>query len=474
MVIPLAQSNGVRSDVADSALDELRARFRGRLLRPGDEGYETARKVWNGLIDRRPGLIAQCSGVADVIAAVTFANEHDLLVAVRGGGHSFPGHSVCDDGLVIDLSPMKGIRVDVASQTAQAQGGVTWGEIDHETQAFGLATPGGVVSTTGIAGLTLGGGGQTWLARKYGTTVDNLRAVDIVTADGQYRKANADENADLFWAVRGGGGNFGVVTSFEYQLHPVGPMVLAGPAFYPWERAKEVTQFYLDYVTRIPDELTTALYYWTAPPAPFLPESAHGRLFAIIGVCCAGPAEQGERAVAPLRDLKPEIDMIGPMPYTFFQSMFDAVAPHGIFAYGKSDYFDAISDAATDEMLARTPTMPSSLSLMHLNHYGGAVSRIADDATAFAHRDTALAFTIDALWTDPAQSKQNIEWTEEFWTAMRAHSPRGSYVNFLGDEGTDRVRESYRGNYDRLAAVKHQYDPGNRFRLNQNVRPRAN
>ena len=267
----IEQLDGGKTEIADAAFEELRTAFRGSLIVPGDAEFSEARKVWNGMIDRRPGLIAQCSGAADVIAAVNFARTHGLLVAVRGGGHSWPGHSVCDDGLMIDLSRMRGVRVDLATKTVRAHGGALWGDVDHESQAFGLATSGGVVSTTGIGGLTLGGGSQTWLIRRYGSTADNLVSADVVTAAGDLLRASETENADLFWAIRGGGGNFGVVTSFEYRLHPVGPLVLAGPTFFLWDRAKEITDFYLEYVQELPDELTTALYYWTAPPAPFLP-----------------------------------------------------------------------------------------------------------------------------------------------------------------------------------------------------------
>ena len=429
--LKVATNSGTGGVLEEAKVEELKSELRGEVRQPGDDGYDEARKVWNGLIDKRPALIASCTGVADVITAVNFAQTNNLLLAVRGGGHSWPGHSVCDDGLVIDLSPMKGIQVDVANRTARAQGGATWGDLDHETQAFGLATPGGVVSTTGIGGLTLGGGSQCWLIRKYGTAVDNLVSVDVVTADGSFVRANASENEDLFWAVRGGGGNFGVVTSFEYQLHPVGPLVLAGPAFYPWNRAKEVTQFYLDFVKGIPDELTTMLLYWTAPPAPFLPESAHGRKFAIIAVCYSGPADE--------------------------------------FAV----WLDEISEAAIDEMVARADKKPAPLSLAHLNHFGGAVARVPNDATAFAHRDSTFAFSFDSFWDDPSQSEINLRWTKESWEAMRAYSPRGAYVNFMDDEGEDRVKESYRGNYDRLVEIKNKYDPTNLFRLNQNIKPTA-
>ena len=274
MTIQIAKSQGTKSDVAEAALEELRNAFRGRLIEPGDVEYDAARQVWNGTIDRRPGLIAECTGTADVIVAVNFAARNDLLVSVRGGGHSWPGHSIADDGLMIDLSHMRGVRVDLANNTVRAQGGAQWGDLDHETQVFGLATPGGVVSETGIAGLTLGGGAQTWLVRKYGSSADNLVSADVVTADGSFLMASEAENEDLFWAIRGGGGNFGVVTSFEYRLHPVGPLVLAGPAFFSWDRAKEMTQFYLEFVKEVPDELTTMLFYWTAPPVPYITGSS--------------------------------------------------------------------------------------------------------------------------------------------------------------------------------------------------------
>ena len=467
----IEQLDGGKTEIADAAFQELRTAFRGRLIVPGDDEFDEARKVWNGMIDRRPGLIAQCSGAADVIAAVNFARTHGLLVAVRGGGHSWPGHSVCDDGLVIDLSRMRGVRVDLATKTVRAQGGALWGDVDHESQAFGLATPGGVVSTTGIGGLTLGGGSQTWLIRKYGSSADNLVSADVVTANGDFLTASETENADLFWALRGGGGNFGVVTSFEYRLHPVGPLVLAGAAFFLWDRAKEVTDFYLDYVKDLPDELTTALFYWNAPPAPFLPESIHGQRVAIIAACYAGAAEAGERVVAPIRALKPAVDMLAPLPYTALQSMFDPLFPKGIYSYAKSDYFDKIPPAMVDDMIAWAERKPAPLSFTHLNHFGGAMGRVANDATPFAQRDATFAFSQDAFWDTPEETDANVQWVKDYWQAMRAYSPRGAYVNFMADEGEDRVRESYRGNYDRLVQIKRKYDPTNLFRLNQNIKP---
>ena len=421
----IEQLDGGKTEIADAAFQELRTAFRGSLIVPGDDQFDEARKVWNGMIDRRPGLIAQCSGAADVIAAVKFARNHGLLVAVRGGGHSWPGHSVCDGGLVIDLCRMRGVLVDLATRTVRAQGGALWGDVDHESQAFGLATPGGVVSTTGIAGLTLGGGSQTWLIRKYGSAADNLMSADVVTANGELLTASETENADLFWALRGGGGNFGVVTSFEYRLHPVGPIVLAGGAFFLWDRAKEITEFYLDYVKDLPDELTTMLFYWTAPPAPFLPESIHGQKVAIIAACYAGAIEAGERVVAPIRALKPTVDILGPLPYTALQSMFDPMFPKGIYSYAKSDYFDEIPPAMVDDMIAWAERKPDALSMAHLNHFGGAMSRMANDATPFPHREATFAFSQDALWDKPEETEANVQWVKDYWQAMRAYSPAG-------------------------------------------------
>jgi len=462
---------GDNTEIRDTDLRELSTAFRGQLIEPCHAGFDEARRVWNGTIDRRPALIAQCSGAADVIAAVKFASHHGLLVSVRGGGHSIPGHSVCDGGLMIDLSLMRGVMVDPRHRTVRAQGGALWGDVDHESQAFGLATSGGVVSTTGIGGLTLGGGSQSWLIRKYGNAADNLLSADVVTAKGELVKASESEDADLFWALRGGGGNFGVVTSFEFRLHPVGPLVLAGGAFFSWNRLREVTDFYLDYVRHLPDELTTALFYWTAPSVPFLPTSIHGQNVAIISACYAGAIDAGEKVVAPIRALKPTVDLLGPMPYTALQAMFDPLVPKGIYGYAKSDYFDIISSEMVDDMVAWAQKKPGALAMAHLNHFGGAMSRIANDATPFAHRDALFAFSPDALWDKPEETEAHVNWAKGYWQALRSYSPRGAYINFLTDEGQDRVRESYQGNYDRLVQIKRKYDPTNLFRLNQNIKP---
>ena len=457
--------------IRDTDLLELRTAFRGQLIEPSHPEYDEARRIWNGMIDRRPALVAQCSGAADVIAAVNFASRNDLIVAVRGGGHSIPGHSACDGGLMIDLSRMRGVTVNPEHRTVRAQGGALWGDVDHEAQAFGLATSGGVVSTTGIGGLTLGSGSQSWLIRKYGNAADNLLSADVVTAKGELVHASERENADLFWALRGGGGNFGVVTSFEFRLHPVGPLVLAGAAFFSWDRLKEITDFYIDYVRHLPDELTTMLFYWTAPSVPFLPESIHGHNVAIISACYAGAIEAGEKVVAPIRALKPAADVLGPMPYTALQSMFDPLVPKGIYGYAKSDYFDAIPPEMVDDMVAWARKKPGPMAMAHLNHFGGAMSRIANDATPFAHRDALFAFSPDALWDNAEETEAHVNWAKGYWQALRSYSPRGSYINFLTDEGQERVRESYQGNYDRLVQIKRKYDPTNLFRLNQNIKP---
>ena len=467
-------TSGEETVLDEEAVQEVKTKLRGEILTPGDSGYDKARQIWNGLADKRPGLITRCAGVADVIDAVNFARTNDLLVAVRGRGHSFPGHSVCDGGMVIDLSQMKGIHVDQTKRTVRAEAGVTLGELDRETQVFGLAVPAGVISTTGIAGLTLGGGNQGWLVRKHGSTVDNLLSVDIVTADGSFLTASATENEDLFWGVRGGGGNFGIATSFQYQLHSVGPLVLGGPIFYPLEKAKELLHFYRDYCATVPDELTSMFLLMTVPPAPFIPEHLHGKFMPAIGICYAGPVEAGEKVVQPLKSFgPPELDLVHALPYTMLQSMFDESAPHGILAYAKSDYYNELSDAMIDTIVSRAPTVPSPLSLQHLNHYGGAVSRVPADATPSIHRHAEWAFSFDSLWTDPDESDTNIQWTREFWEALRPFAAQGSYVNFLVDEGEDRIKEAYGPNYDRLKALKVKYDPTNMFRLNQNIRPTA-
>jgi hypothetical protein len=418
----------------DAALADLARQFRGELIRAGDPPYEAARRVWNGAIDRRPALVARCTGVADVRAAVRFARERQLVVAVRGGGHNVAGTATCDGGLVIDLSPMKGLRVDPVTRTARAQPGLLWGEVDRETQAFGLATPGGIVTHTGIGGLTLGGG-LGWLMRRYGLTIDNLLSADVVTADGEFLRVSAEEHADLFWGLRGGGGNFGVVTSFEYRLHPLGPTVLAGVMLHPAARAREVLASYRDCVASAPDELMTIVVLTTAPAAPFLPASVHGQPVVIIGVCYAGSVSEGEHAIAPLRRLGPALaDTIRPTPYVEHQALLDPGVPHGLGYYWKSEYVAALGDPliATLAEHAWHAATPESYTIIF--QLGGAVAREDPEGSAFEDRRAGHAVNIDAVWSDAGRAAACMAWTRNFWEAIRPHSTGRVYVNFLGEE----------------------------------------
>ena len=456
----------------DTARTDLARHFRGDLIRPGDAQYDAARRIWNGAIDRRPGLIARCTGVADVRAAVRFAREHDLLVAVRGGGHNVAGTAVCDDGLVIDLSPMKGLLVDPAARTARAQSGLLWSEFDRETQGFGLATTGGIISHTGISGLTLGGG-LGWLMRRHGLAADNILSADVVTADGDFVRAGTGTHDDLLWGIRGGGGNFGVVTSFEYRLHPIGPIVLAGILLHPAAHAREVLRFYRDFIATAPDELTTIVVLRLAPPAPFLPEAVHGQPVVVIGACYAGAVEEGERAVAPLRRFgKPLVDLIRPTSYVSHQALFDPTAPHGLGYYWKSEYVSSLSDPLIDTLAERAWPVATPESYTIIFHLGGAVGRPDPEGSAFEDRRAAHAVNIDAVWSEPAQASACVTWTRELWEVVRPHSTGRVYVNFLGEEGQDRVRAAYGEiKYERLRGLKRRYDPTNLFRLNQNIRP---
>jgi FAD/FMN-containing dehydrogenase len=444
----------------------------GRLVRPEDAGYDEARKVWNGLIDRRPAMIARCADEDDVVTAVNFARDQKLLVAVRGGGHNVAGFGTCDGGLVIDLSGMKSVTVDPKARTARAQGGATWGGFDAATQAHALATTGGLVTTTGIAGFTLGGG-IGWLMRKHGLTIDNLLEVEMVTADGKRLKANATEHPDLFWAVRGGGGNFGVVTAFTYRLHPVGPNVYGGAAFYPAAQARDLLRFYRTWVRTQPDELTSLVAFLTAPPLPFVPEALHGTPMVAVALCYAGPVDDGPAAVKPLRDFAtPAVDVIGPMPYLALQGMFDPGAPKGILSYWKTEYLIKMSDQAVDTLVAHAGKMGAPFAAVHIHHVEGAVGRVSADSTAFGRRDAPFILNIVGMWMDPAETDAQIAWTRTFSQAVQSYGTGAQYVNFLGDEGEARVRAAYgEPKYARLARVKKQYDPANLFRLNQNIRP---
>jgi FAD/FMN-containing dehydrogenase len=446
----------------DTTIGAFKGSLRGELLQPGDAAYEGARKVWNGMVDRHPALIVRCAGVADVIEAVRFGRAHNLLVAVRGGGHNVAGNAVCDGGMVIDLSPMKGIRVDPQRRVVRAQGGVTWGELDRETQAFGLATTGGEVSSTGIAGLTLGGG-LGWLMGKYGLSCDNLLSADVVTADGRFLMACSGENDDLFWGVRGGGGNFGIVTSFEYQLHPV-RTVLGGMILYPSTMAKEVLRRWRDCTTTAPDELTLMGALLTAPD---------GIPMVGAAVCYCGPPTEGERLLQPLRSLgAPVVDLIRPMPYTELQTMLDATVPSGRQNYWKASFVDALTDEAIDVLVAQTAAMPSPYSSVLIEHLHGAVCRVDPDATAFGTRQEQYSVGIFAVWLDPAESAPHVGWARQVAAALARFDTGRVYVNYLGEEGEPRVRAAYRTNYERLVTLKNKYDPTNFFRVNQNIPPR--
>jgi len=453
---------------APATFQDLKGKLRGELLTPADPGYDAARRVWNGMIDRRPALIARCTGAADVIQCVKFAREHNLPVSVRGGGHSVAGNAVCDDGLMIDLTRMKSVRVDPARRSARAEPGVIWGEFDAETQAFGLATTGGQISTTGIAGLTLGGG---WghLARKHGLASDNLLAVDIVTANAEFLTASATENEDLFWGLRGGGGNFGVVTSLEYRLHPVGP-VLGGIVAYPFAKAKEVLKLYRELTAAAPDELASGLVLLSLPD---------GTPVTGVVVCYNGPIETGERLLKPLREFGPPLmDQIGPIPYTAAQKLIDAFYPTGLQSYWKSSFLRNISDEVIDIMVTYCAQRPTPLCHGLIEHQlGGAVSRFARDATAFPHRDVQYSFMSLGVSTGRAEIDSCARWASEFWEAMRPCSTGSVYVNYLGreaDEGAERVKAAYGPQtYQRLVSLKNKYDPTNLFRFNQNIKPAA-
>jgi hypothetical protein len=463
--------DGVASSVDEAALRELQGAFLGQLVRPGDPTYDEYRKVWNGSVDRRPALIARCARATDVIAAVRFARRTGLPAAVRGGGHSFPGLSVCDGGIVIDLGPMKGISVDPEAGTARAQAGVLWGELDRETQAVGLATTGGIVTHTGIAGLTLGGG-IGWLQRKHGLTIDQLVGVDLVTADGELVKASATENPDLFWGLRGGGGNFGVVTEFEYRVHPVGPTVVAGPIFWPIEKSPRVLRFYRDWIAEAPDELMTIVIHRKAPPLDFVPAELHGQLVVAVVCCYAGPVDEGIKAVRPMKTFaSPVLDLCEPKPYVAHQAMFDPSFPHGWHYYLRACDVAELSDAVIDTTVEHSMRIRSPLTTFPIWQMGGAVARVPGDETAFNGRGAGHTFNISAVTATAGGFDEEREWSRNFWSALEPHHT-SVYVNFLMDEGEERVRDAYGPEkYDRLKALKSRYDPDNLFRLNQNIPP---
>jgi hypothetical protein len=454
------------------AIQSFTSALRGPLLRAGDPAYDERRTIQNGLIDRHPALIARCTGAADVIAAVAFARDHDLPLSVRGGGHNVAGNAVCDGGLMIDLSLMRGIHVDPGARLAHVQGGATWGDLDRETQLFGLATPGGVVSTTGVGGLTLHGG-MGHLRSKYGLSLDNLLAVDIVTADGRLTHASAEENPDLFWAVRGAGSNFGVVTSFTFRLHPVGPTVYLCAPMYALEDGPTVLRGWRDYIATVPDELTPLAVFWSVPEG-FPPELV-GRPIVILAGVYAGPLEEGERIAQPIRELAtPLLDLSGPMPYAAVQSAFDPFFPKGLLQYWKSTYVDALSDPLLDALCDLAASRPSPKTTMDIWPQFGAAARVGTEETAFGPRPPFMV-AFESSWTDPTQSEANIAWARNAWSSMSRFSSRGIYLNFpgFGEEKEALVRAAYGANYPRLQALKRQYDPANLFRMNLNIIPSA-
>jgi FAD/FMN-containing dehydrogenase len=455
----------------EAAVAELQAGFRGHVVGRDHAEYDLHRKIWNGSFDRRPALIARCAGVADVITAVKFGRQTGLPIAVRSGGHSFPGLSVADDALMIDLSPMKGVRVDPEKRTARVQAGVLLGELDQETQAFGLAVPSGIVTHTGVAGLTLGGG-IGWIMRKHGLSVDQLVSMDLVTAEGEFVKASADENADLFWGLCGGGGNFGIVTEFEFNCVPLGPTILAGPIFWPMEQSGEVLRFYRDWVADAPDDLMTIVIHRKAPPLPFVPEELHGKPVVMVVVCWVGDLEEGERFIRPLREFgSPVADVCAPKPYLTHQAMFDPSFVPGRWYYFKSCDVAELTDEVIDITVERSLQIKSPLTSFPIWQMGGAVARVGEDETAFGGRKTTFTYNIGASTATSEGFDEEREWVRSFWSALEPWH-EGVYVNFLGDEGPDRVRQSYGAEkYDRLQALKRKYDPDNFFRINQNIPP---
>ena len=451
--------------VSQSAVEDFRSSLYGESLSPGDDGYDGVRRIWNAMVDKRPALIARCSGTADVINSVNFARENDLLISVRGGGHNFPGNSVCNDGLMIDLSMMTGVRVDAAAQTVRAQGGAKWGAFDHETQAFGLAAPGGTDPDTGIGGLTLGGG-IGWLSGSYGLSCDNVISADVVTADGQALTASADENADLLWAIKGGGGNFGVVTSFEYQLHPVGPQVLAGWLFYPYSRAREFFALVNEFTANMPDEVNLVTFLTTLP-------DGIGKACSIL-LCYHGPIEEGERVIRPLREFGPPLsDGVRPMTYTDAQSL--ALAPSGRQNYLKSHFIREISDDALEITLDYFDRATSPLSSVLFQYLGNAARRVPVDETAFGHRGALCEWAANGVFMDPGESEVHIRWVRDFAAELLPFSS-GPYLNQVGteeEEGVEAIQAAFGDNFQRLAALKQKYDPTNLFSHNQNIRLRV-
>ena len=454
------------------AVEKLRTKLRGEIIQPGDSAYDSARKVYNGMIDKRPRIIARCMDVADVMAAVEFGRESNLLTAIRSGGHSAGGMGICDDGLVIDLSRMKNVHIDPKAKTVRVAAGCVWGDVDHATHPFGMATPSGFISTTGVSGLTLGGG-IGYLTRKHGLTIDNLLSADLVLADGRYVTASAKENPDLFWAIRGGGGNFGVATSFLFRLHPVN-VVHAGPIFWPLEQAQEVMKAYREFILKAPKFVNGFFAFLTIPPAPMFPVHLHLRKVCGVMWCSTGSDKELEKALRPMRSVgQPVLDHVGPLPFPVVQSIFDALYPPGLEWYWRADFFNELNDEAVARHAEHGSQLPTPHSTMHLYPIDGAAHRVGNKDTAFSYRDANWAEVIVGVDPDPANREKITNWCKAYFDALHPYSAGGAYVNFMMDEGQERVQTSFRNNYQRLAEIKKKYDPSNFFRVNQNIQPAA-
>ncbi|MGE0702107.1 MAG: FAD-binding oxidoreductase [Hyphomicrobiaceae bacterium] len=465
--------NGGQTSIGAPVTEALAGQLRGTMLTAAEPGYDEARTIWNAMIDRRPGLIVRCAGASDVLSAVRFAREQNLLVAVRGGGHNIAGNAVCDGGLQIDLSPMKSVRVDAAARRAWVEPGAILADVDKETQAFGLAVPTGINSTTGIAGLTLGGG-FGWLTRKFGLTLDNLLSADVVTADGELVRASLSKNPDLFWAIRGGGGNFGVVTAFEFQLHEVGPQMLSGLVVHPFDNAASVLKQYREALDGAPDELTCWAVMRQAPPLPFLPSEWHGKEILVLAMCWCGDLAEGEKATATLRSIgKPIADVVAPMPLTAWQQAFDPLLMPGARNYWKSHDFAELSDTTISILLDAIRRLPGPECEIFIGHVGGAAGRIATDATAFPQRSSHYVMNVHARWREKQMDEACIGWARALFEATRPHAVGTAYINFMPSDESQRVEAAYGSNYGRLAEMKVRYDPMNLFRMNQNVQPTA-
>jgi FAD/FMN-containing dehydrogenase len=453
-------------------INDFRGQLRGRVLTPEDAGYDDARKVYNAMISRKPRLIVKCADPADVIAAISFARANSLRVSVRGGGHNAGGLGVCDDGLVIDLSRISYVHVDPSARTVRVGGGTTWGDVDHATHPFGLAVPSGIISTTGVGGLTLGGG-LGHLTRKYGFTIDNLISADLVLADGSFVVASAEENPDLFWAIRGGGGNFGVATSFLFQAHPV-KMVCAGPMLWELDQAPDVMKWYREFIPQAPEEINGFFAFMTVPPGPPFPEALHFRKMCGIVWCYNGPMERANQILEPIRSYRPPaFEFFVPMPYPMLQGMFDGLYPAGLQWYWKADFFKELPDEAIAQHVAYAAQLPTLHSTMHLYPVNGMAHKVGKGATAWSYRDAVWSQVIVGVDPDPANRDKIVDWARKYWNALHPFGAGGGYINFMMEEGEASIRATYRENYDRLAAVKAKYDPENFFNVNQNIRPAA-